>query len=287
MASRERIGPHSSQQVTGGGDGIVSGGSALYAGSVTHQRLRPVPHRLRYRVFWLLLELDELHRVTRRLRWFSLDRFNLFSLHQRDYGTGDGRDLRAYVERQLHAAGVSGEGTILLLTMPRVLGYAFNPLNVYFCHRPDGHLQAVLCEVNNTFGERHSYLLEVNAADGAMGRVVQQCAKRFHVSPFLDLDMRYVFDVDAPSPDKEFLRFAVTVIDDDGPVLSASLEGRRRPLDDRTLLRAFAGFPLLTLKVIVAIHWEALCLWLKGLRIRPNPGAPIAPVTIVKSEDSR
>lgn len=262
----------------------MSGGSALYAGGVTHRRLRPVPHLLRYRVFWLLIDLDELPQLSRRLRLFSLDRLNVFSLHARDYG--DGQGLRAHVERQLRAAGLEAGGPIHLLTMPRMLGHVFNPLNVYFCHGAQGVLQAVLYEVNNTFGERHGYLVEVNEKDAAGGRIVQQCAKGFHVSPFLDLDLRYRFDVEPPSPDRPGLRIAIAASDAEGPVLVANMEAARRPLTDRALARAFLAFPLLTLKVIAAIHWEALLLWIKGIQVRSRPRAPAAEVTIIRNEES-
>ena len=156
--------------------------SALYVGTVMHQRLRPARHRLRYRMFSLLLDLDELSALARRLRWFSLNRFNVFSLHERDYGdvrsAADGAGLRACVERQLRAAGLPAGGAIRLLTMPRILGYAFNPLSVYFCDDADGALQALIYEVNNTFGERHSYLIEVDAGERDGGAIVQRCAKR-------------------------------------------------------------------------------------------------------------
>jgi len=259
----------------------MSGGSALYAGSVMHRRLRPVAHRLRYRVCWLLVDLDELPALSRRLRLFSFDRFNVFSLYQRDYG--DGGCLRARVEHLLQASGLSAEGSIHLLTMPRLLGYAFNPLNVYFCRRADGVLHAVLYEVNNTFGARHTYLIEVHGAAGRPERIVQHCAKQMHVSPFLDLDMRYRFDVDPPLPDKESLRVSVTASDLGGTVLTAVLDARRQPLNDFALLRSLLVFPFVTLKVIVAIHWEAMWLWLKGLRPHANPGAPPSDVTIIKS----
>ncbi len=262
----------------------MSGGSALYAGGVMHRRLRPVAHLLRYRVFWLLVDLDELPQLSQRLRLFSLDRFNLFSLLARDHG--DGQGLRPHVERQLRAAGLAADGPIQLLTMPRILGYAFNPLCVYFCHRADGVLQALLYEVNNTFGERHGYLVEVDERDAAAGRVVQQCAKAFHVSPFLDIDMRYRFDVEPPAPDRPGLRIAVAASDAAGPVLVARMEAARRPLTDRGLALAFLAFPLLTIKVIAAIHWEALRLWLKGVRVRRHPSAPAAEVTIARNEES-
>lgn len=258
--------------------------SALYSGSVVHRRLRPVAHRLRYRVFSLLLDLDELPRLARRLRFFSLDRFNLFSLHQGDHGAGGDQGLRPYVEQQLHAAGLATGGAIRLLAMPRILGYAFNPLSVYFCHHPDGGLQAILYEVNNTFGERHSYLIAVDEAQRHGGELTQQCEKRFHVSPFLALDMHYRFGIAAPRADDERLRITVTASDVEGPVLTACFDARRRALDDRQLLRAFFACPLLTLKVMTAIHWEALRLWAKGLRLHRRPGAPERTVTVVNNK---
>ncbi|VTU22256.1 hypothetical protein H4CHR_00952 [Variovorax sp. PBS-H4] len=258
--------------------------SALYSGSVVHRRLRPVVHRLRYRVFSLLLDLDELPQLAHRLRFFSLDRFNLFSLHQRDHGAGGDQGLRPYVEHQLQAAGLVAGGAIRLLAMPRILGYAFNPLSVYFCHHPDGGLQAILYEVNSTFGERHSYLIAVDEAQRPAGELTQHCAKRFHVSPFLALDMHYRFGIAAPQEDDERLRIAITASDGEGPVLTACFDARRRTLDDRQLLRAFVACPLLTLKVITAIHWEALRLWTKGLRLHRRPAAPERAVTVVNDK---
>ncbi len=259
----------------------MSGESALYAGSVMHQRLRPVRHRLRYRVFSLLLDLDELPELAQRLRWFSLNRFNLFSLHERDHGDGCG--LRAYVDRQLLAAGMPAGGAIRLLTMPRILGYAFNPLSVYFCHGSDGALQAILYEVNSTFGERHSYLIEVDEAERGGGMVTQRCAKQMHVSPFLDLEMTYGFRVEPPGAERPGLSLGVTVRDAAGAVLAARFDARRRRLDDLGLLRIFVSHPLLTLKVIVAIHWEALRLWAKGVALRSRPPASSRSVTVIKS----
>src|SRR5262249_48726005 len=130
--------------------------SAIYAGTVMHQRLRPRRHRLRYRVFSLLLDLDELDEVAARLRLLSRNRFNLFSFFDRDHGDGRREPLRMQIERRLAAAAIAPDGgAIRLLAMPRVLGYVFNPLSVYFCYRRTGVLAAVVYEVNNTFGERH------------------------------------------------------------------------------------------------------------------------------------
>ena len=260
--------------------------SALYSGWVTHQRLRPRRHRLRYRVFSLLLDIDELPALTRRLRLFSLNRFNLFSLHERDYGDGTSA-LRAHVDRQLRLADLPTGGTVRLLTMPRILGYAFNPLNVYFCHAADGELAAILYEVNNTFGERHSYLIEVEARGRRGGPIVQRCAKRLHVSPFMPLaEMHYDFRIAAPQPQSQRLHVGVAASDAHGPLLQAGFVAVRQPLSDRTLAKTLWTHPLLTLRVMAAIHWEALRLLAKGLRIVPKPAPPAQPITVVRNEVS-
>lgn len=264
----------------------MSSDGALYVGRVMHQRLRPAKHRLGYRVFSLLLDIDALPALAQRLRLFSLNRFNLFSLHEADYGAGDGSALRPYVERQLLAAGLQGGGAIRLLSMPRILGYAFNPLSVYYCDHPDGGLQAILYEVNNTFGQRHSYLIPVDPAEREGARIEQRCEKHFHVSPFLGLDLHYDFRVEAPSPQREGLAVGITVGDEAGPVLVARFDARRVPLNDTALAAAFFSHPLLTLKVVGAIHYEALRLWLKGVRYHACPAAPAQSVTIAGTKDS-
>jgi uncharacterized protein len=243
--------------------------SALYAGQVMHRRFGPGPHHaLRYGMFSLLLDLDELRRLHRALRWFSVDRPNLLTLRLKDYGDGDAAGPRAWVERQLQAAGLGPAATVRLLTMPRVFGYAFNPLSVYYCHGPDGRLAAVLYEVNSTFGERHAYVMA--AEPDAAGAVAQRCDKRMHVSPFLPMQLEYRFRLRAPS---QQLHLQVEACGDRGPVLRAVLHARRRPLTDAALLRVLLEFPLLTAKVIAAIHWEALRLWVKGAPFFARPRA--------------
>lgn len=248
---------------------------ALYVGQVGHTRVRPRRHALRYRVFMLLLDLDALEATAQTLRWFSLGRFNLLSFHPRDHGDGSDTPLRDQVERHLAGAGIALHGgPIRLLCMPRVLGYGFNPISLYFCHTRDGALAAVLYEVTSTFGERHSYLVAHRPDEpaGAEHRV----GKRLHVSPFMDMAMTYAFRVQAPA---DAVSVAIAASDAEGPMLAASFTGRRRPLTDGEILRACASHPLLTLKVIAAIHWEAARLLLKGLRLRPGPPAPAEPVS--------
>lgn len=248
----------------------MTAASGLYRGIVTHRRLRPRAHELRYRAFWLLLDLDEIDGLAARLRLFARGRPGLLSFHDADHGEpGSALSLRAQIEARLAAAGIAFDGgAIRLLTLPRVLGYVFNPLSVYYCHRADGALTAVVYEVNNTFGERHSYVVPVAAEDAAGGRIRQQCAKALYVSPFLDMDMAYGFRGAAPG---ETLKLAIEAADTSGPVLQAALTARRHELTDGAILATAMRLPFAGLRVIAAIHWEALKLWLKGVPLVPRP----------------
>jgi DUF1365 family protein len=252
--------------------------SGLYVGRVMHQRVRPRRHRLAYRVFSLMVDIDELPSLDRRLRLFSLGRFNLFGFDPRDYGDRKGTDLRNQVEAWLREARLLPGGKILLLTMPRLLGHVFNPLSVWFCYAPgpDGLLQAIVYEVSNTFRERHNYLIPVSDARAPI--IDQHCDKQLYVSPFNGMAQHYRFRVASPA---STVSVGVSVHDDDGVVLNTRLDGRREPLSDATLLRVFFTHPLLTLKVVAAIHWEALQLWLKRVPLQSRPSAPPSSVTIV------
>ena len=243
--------------------------SSLYVGSVMHRRTRPRLHHFRYTAFWLLLDLDELPRLSATTRLLSHNRWNLFSVHDADHGDRSSTPLRLQAERQLRKAGVDiADGRVSLLCMPRTLGYCFNPISIYFCHRADGALAALIYQVHNTFGERHSYVIPVTPQPGA---VQQRCRKQFHVSPFMDMGLIYDFRVTDPN---ERIAVGIRVSADDGPLFNAALIGRRKPLTDRTLIGVCLKMPAITLKVIGAIHWEALRLWLKGLRTRPKPAPP-------------
>ena len=218
--------------------------STLYAGTVTHRSVRPRPHRLRYRVFWMLLDLDEIDRLPRRLRLFSHNRFNALSFFDADHGDGSGRLLRDQVEGHLRAAGLAPDGgAIRLFCMPRIFGYGFNPLSVYFCYQRDGSLAAILYEVHNTFRERHSYLIPVDrdaGVAGAPGAVIEQhCRKGFYVSPFMDMDMSYAFRVAVPD---QRVMVAIRAADNDGLLLAAALT-RRADRADRPGAAARACHP--------------------------------------------
>ncbi len=260
--------------------------SAIYSGQVRHCRTRPRRHAFRYKAYWLLLDLDELPELSRKLRTFSFNRWNLFSLYGRDHGH-DGGDapLRPAIDTSLRQAGLDPRGgTIMMLCMPRVLGFTFNPLSVHFCYHRDGELMAIVYEVHNTFSQRHSYLLGVPRGEGK-GSVEHGCAKAFYVSPFMPMGMSYAFHVDPPS---ETVRVVINGSDDDGPLIVASLAGTRTPLTDTALLKRFLLTPFVTLKVVAAIHWEALRLWLKGIRLVERPKPPARPVSVLPvMENSR
>lgn len=248
--------------------------NALYVGEVFHRRVRTIDHRLRYRTYMLLLDLDTIE--AERPRMLGPGRFGLTSWRAADHGDRSGRPLREQVERHLAGTGVDLDGgPIRLLTMPRILGYGFNPISVYFCHRPDGSLAALLYEVTNTFHERHSYLVAVPASGD--GPVRQTAEKRLFVSPFMDMGLTYDFTVRPPG---EAVSVVVAVRRGDTPILTASFAGQRRPLSDASLLRAFVTHPLLTWKVTWGIHWEALKGILKGARYRERGAPPKEPVTV-------
>lgn len=234
--------------------------SAIYTGHVAHNR--PGKHRLRYSVFMLALDLDELTALDRKLTLFSHNRFNLLALHDRDHAERMRRPIRPQIEAKLREAGIACDGgRIVLLTMLRLFNYAFNPLSVYFCYGRDGALAALVHEVSNTFGERHFYVLP--PAETATGVVEQACDKSFFVSPFLEMGLRYEFRVTPPG---EKAIVAMIVKRGADIALTASFAGARRDLTDANILRAWTGNPLMTLKVIAGIHWEALKMWLKGIR---------------------
>ncbi|TAN16641.1 MAG: DUF1365 domain-containing protein [Rhizobiaceae bacterium] len=255
--------------------------SALYNGSVMHHRSRPREHRLCYSIYYLLLDLDEVDALADRLCLFSHNRFNLFSFYDRDHGEGAAISPRDRIERHLRESGIESGGQIRLLTMPRILGYAFNPLSIYFCHRRDNSLSAIFYEVNNTFGQRHNYLIPV--APETKAPIRQESRKSFYVSPFMTTDMLYSFSVVPPGKD-----LAVSVVgrDKEGPLIVAKLVATRQDLTDAALARAFCAYPLLTLKVIAGIYWEALLIWLKGIRLQDRPSPPDQPVTLGRDSET-
>lgn len=243
--------------------------SAIYEGEVVHERLKPRHHRMRYSVFSLLLDLDELETLSQHSRLFGYNRWRPFTFLDRDHGPSTGEPLRPWVERRMAEGGIEPDGgPIRILCYPRMFGYVFNPLSVYFCYGHDGDLKAILYEVCNTFTERHTYVIP---AGGNHDRVIRQtCMKSLYVSPFIPMETRYRFRIVPPG---ENVNIVIRQEDDEGLLLAASFRGSHRELSDRALMRCMFRFPLMTVKIIAGIHWEALKLWRKGLRIFPHSPA--------------
>ena len=256
------------------GQGQVAAAAVLYFGDVMHARLKPVGHRFSYRVMSLLIDLDRLDEVDRQSPLFGVNRAALYSFNEADHGDRDGSSLRAYAQRCAAERGIDlTGGRVRLLCYPRLLGYTFNPLSVYFCRRADGGLALLIYEVRNTFGDIHAYALAVKPDEISPAGVRQQQDKLFYVSPFVEMAMRYHFRVSPPADD---VKLRILETDNEGPLLAATFHGRRRALTTAALLRSLVALPLVTFKIVAAIHWEALRLWLKGARLVPRAHAAAA-----------
>jgi DUF1365 family protein len=250
------------------------GAAWLYPGDVMHARMKPKAHRFAYKVFCLLIDVDRLAEANRRSALFSVGRFNLVSFSEQDHGAGDGASLRSHVDRLLAPLGIeAGAGRVLLLCYPRLLGFAFNPISVYFVYGEAGDPAAVIYEVRNTFGEMHTYVCKVEEGQLSEAGIRQERDKRFYVSPFMGPAMRYRFRI-LPPGEKVAVRILET--DAEGPILAATFVGVQQALTSASLARACLLMPLMTLKVVAGIHWEAAKLWFKGIEFhdRPAPPAP-------------
>jgi uncharacterized protein len=243
----------------------------LGSGLVRHRRLRPTEHAFVYPTYFLMLPMRALRGEPSAT--LSRNRDRPLSFHDRDHGDGGG-DALAWLDALLQSEGVpDADGEAWLHTYPRVAGYAFKPVSFWYCHRSDGSLAAVVVEVNNTFGERHCYLLA--GPELAFGRELT-ARKVFHVSPFCDVQGRYRF---------RFMRTADRTVaridhdDDAGPLLQTSVSGHLVPLTERSARAAFFGMPMMTLGVLAHIHWHALRLWLKRVPFFSKPAAPQAFIT--------
>lgn len=248
--------------------------SSLYTGRLKHARLQPFTHTFEYRVFHGLFDVDELKTLDNELTLFSLGRRNLFSLDLKDHGPRDGSPWRPWAERAFGDAGVDLEGgQIKILCFPRVLGYVFDPISVWYGYGPDSELRGVIHEVRNTFGDVHFYVAPVGPSN-----LSHRVKKQLHVSPFNDLDQSYEFTINDPG---ERLLLGIDQIGDQGVMFRAGLRLTRSRLTDKALAKAFATHPLLTLKVIVGIHWQALRLWIKGAKLHRRPPPPAFNITHV------
>lgn len=251
----------------------------FYQGHVMHMRLRPRAHQFRYRVFTSYLDIDRLEEATRELRLFSVDRFNLLSFHRADHGPRDGSALRPWVATLCARAGRPEPAKIMLLSVPRMLGYAFNPLSVYYCYGDDGRLETVLYQVKNTFGDQLPYVLPAEASSD--GAIRHEQAKAMFVSPFIPMEQTYRFTLRSPG---DRLALRIRQGDAEGELLIAAQNGAALPLTDASILRLTLRDPAMTRKIIVGIHWEALRLVLKDAPFRRYPGAERAKPAAAESQ---
>ena len=236
--------------------------SYIYNGEVIHKRFKPKVHYFRYKVFSLLIDLDELNTLNNLIPYFSYNRFNLISFYDKDHGYRDGSSLKQWVIKNLKDAGINDqEINIKLLCYPRIFGYVFNPLSVFFVYDKSKSLIAILYEVKNTFGEQHTYVFQINSDQNI---IENSCIKKFFVSPFMDLKSEYFFKILIPG---NKLSVVIDQRDSEGKLLFASQDGKRCELTSKNLLFSYLKHPLMTFKIISAIHFEALRLWLKGIKL--------------------
>ncbi len=237
--------------------------SAIYSGTVLHKRVRTKQHKLTYRVYSLLFDLDELELLNKALHLFGYNRWAPIAFFDKDHGEKSGLSALAWVKKRLKEAKIQINGLkVTLLCYPRVFGYVFNPISVYFCFDKDGNLRAILYEVANTFKECHTYVFELNVSDKL--KITHSCKKKLYVSPFIKLDTQYHFSV---TPPRERFNLSIRQEDRNGPILFANFSAKRLPLTDLNLVCCLLKIPFMTVKVILGIHWEALILWLKGLPV--------------------
>ena len=235
--------------------------SCIYEGSVIHKRFKPKEHFFKYKVFSLFIDLSELNELNDKLNFFSLNKFNLISFYERDHGDRDCSSLVNWVKINLEKNDINTEDIkIKLLCYPRILGYVFNPLSIFFIYNKKENLISILYEVKNTFGEQHTYVFKVENEN----KLIQNnCSKKFHVSPFIEMDCKYFFRILNPGKN---LSVKIDQYDQEGKILFASQDGKRSDLTSKNLMNSYIKHPLMTFKIISAIHFEAFKLWIKGIK---------------------
>ena len=235
--------------------------SCIYTGQVIHKRFKPKKHFFCYKVFSLLIDLEELDILEKKLKLFSYNRFNILSFYDVDHGPRDGTSLVSWVKKNLNNNNINSEKIkIKLLCYPRIWGYVFNPLSIFYIYDKDTNLSAILYEVKNTFGEQHTYVFKIDKADQFLEH---SCKKKFHVSPFIEMDCVYYFKILKP---ENKLSVVINQNDNEGKLLFASQDGFKKKLNNKNLIFSYIFHPLMSFKIIGAIHFEALKLWLKGLK---------------------
>lgn len=240
--------------------------NALYRGTVSHTRRMPVKHSFDYPVFYAAIDLDSFAKKTSLPSLLALDGFNLFSVQQKDYGAQTKDGLKDYIQSVFDNIGVPSPYKIILLTMPRLLGYAFNPISVFYAFDSEQRICGIIYEVHNTFGERHSYAFAIS--DDLSRHTIE---KSLYVSPFFHVEGGYRFTQIVPG---QQLKLGIQYSVKEETVFSAALTAERSPLTNKSLLKVFFLYPLLTLRVTAAIHFQALRLWIKKVSLTSKPAPP-------------
>ena len=231
--------------------------SCIYNGIVKHQRFKPIEHSLNYKTFSILLDLDEIENLAKNISIFSLNKFNIFSFYNCDHGARDEGSLKDWVQKNIKKFNISNNITkIKLLCYPRVFGYVFNPLSIFYCYE-NNDLKAIFYEVKNTFNEQHTYIFKIKDNE----KIEQKCKKKFYVSPFMDMKTYYNFKLLNP---KEKLSIFIRQTNGEETVLTATQTGDKKEFSFKQLLINFFKYPLMTIKIISSIHYEAFFLWKKG-----------------------
>ena len=235
--------------------------SSIYNGTVIHKRFKPKIHYFKYKVFSLLIDLSELENLSKKIKFFSYNKFNLVSFYEKDHGNRDGSSLVSWVKKNLEDNNINSEKVkIKLLCYPRILGYVFNPLSVFYIYNESEKLISILYEVKNTFGEQHTYIFKV---DNDQKLYQHNCSKKFHVSPFIEMNCKYFFRLLKPG---EKISVIIDQYQTDEKILYASQDGQRVDFNTKELIKSYFKHPLMTFKIISAIHFEAFKLWAKGIK---------------------
>ena len=235
--------------------------SKIYTGKVIHKRFKPKEHYFKYNVFSLLIDLNELEEINKYIKFFSYNKFNIISFYDKDHGDRDGSSIKLWVKKNLRNIGIMTEDiSIKLLCYPRIFGYVFNPLSTYFIYNKHSELISIFYEVKNTFGEQHTYIFKAQDEK----TVQNKCKKKFYVSPFIKMDCEYHFKTLNP---REQLSVVINQNDKDGKLLFASQDGISKDFNNKNLILSYLTHPLMTFKIIGAIHYEAFKLWAKRIKL--------------------
>ena len=235
--------------------------SYIYTGTVIHKRFKPKIHKFSYKVFSLLIDLSEIDLLHKTLRIFSYNKFNIVSFFNKDHGPRDGSSLKNWVIDNLKKNNIeNNEVKIKLLCYPRIFGYVFNPLSVFYVYDKNANLISILYEVKNTFDEQHTYIFKAKNDHNLIQHV---CKKKFHVSPFIEMNCVYFFRLLKPG---NKISVIIDLQDQEGKILYASQNGVKSELNNKTLIKSYFKHPLMTFKIILAIHYEAFKLWAKGIK---------------------